>query len=429
MKYLDKATKMAVAFEKFTLHHVPREQNERVDLLSKLATSQKRGSLGRSTIEEPDVSCVEERMTWISPLIAYLRDKILLKDPAVAKRLIKDVARYIIIRGELYMRGFSFPLLRCIEGEEAYYRLCDSHIGGRALVSKIARADYYWPTLKGDYMDYIHGTGQHTPGAAALHHLPMVVPQVGGGHFGTFSTGSKQVKYLIVVVDYFTKWIEVEPMTTISAERIKRFYWKKIICRFSLPTEIVLDNGTQFASQSTTDFCTQLKIKQRFMSVEHPQTNGQAEAANKRASQKTSRDKGEVGRGASLIISNEIGELSPWTALFQPAKNEDVIRVNLDLLQEAHEVAQVREYAAKAREIQICVNLDFLANKSVTPSSAGQAELTLVNSIDSNKLTPIWEGPYRITEEVGKGAYHLEHLDDKKIPRTWNAMNLRVYNS
>ncbi|RDX98463.1 hypothetical protein CR513_18615, partial [Mucuna pruriens] len=50
-------------------------------------------------------------------------------------------------------------------------------------------------------------------------------------------------------------------------------------------------------------------------------------------------------------------------------------------------------------------------------------------TIDSNKLTPNWEGPYRIAEDVGKGAYCLEHLDGKRIPRTWNVASLRFYYS
>ncbi|RDX99005.1 hypothetical protein CR513_18005, partial [Mucuna pruriens] len=94
--------------------------------------------------------------------MAYLRDKVKPEDPTKAKKVIKDAARYIIIGGELYIRGFSFPLLRCIDGEKARYvirevheGLCGSYIGGRALVSKIARAGYYWPTLKGDCMDYV----------------------------------------------------------------------------------------------------------------------------------------------------------------------------------------------------------------------------------------------------------------------------------
>ncbi|RDY02622.1 hypothetical protein CR513_13892, partial [Mucuna pruriens] len=119
-------------------------------------------SIGQLTIKEPEVGCVKERTTCMSPLMAYLRDEIKPEHPVKAKKLIKEEARYIIIGRELYKRGFSFPLLRCIEGEEARYvikevheGLCGSHIEGQALVSKIAKAGYYWSTLKGDYMDYV----------------------------------------------------------------------------------------------------------------------------------------------------------------------------------------------------------------------------------------------------------------------------------
>lgn len=59
------------------------------------------------------------------------------------------------------------------------------------------------------------------------------------------------------------------------------FCWRNLVCRFGIPHIIVTDNGTQFASQKVKDFCQSLKIMQLFASVEHPQTNGQAEAANK----------------------------------------------------------------------------------------------------------------------------------------------------
>ncbi|RDX64608.1 hypothetical protein CR513_56825, partial [Mucuna pruriens] len=58
-----------------------------------------------------------------------------------------------------------------------------------------------------------------------------------------------------LLMDYFTKWMEAKPVATISVKRVKCFYWKKLICRFGLLAEIVSDNGTQFASQLTADFC------------------------------------------------------------------------------------------------------------------------------------------------------------------------------
>jgi len=84
-----------------------------------------------------------------------------------------------------------------------------------------------------------------------------------------------------VGVDYYTKWIEAEVVAKITAERVRRFYWKKIICCFGLPKEIVSDNGTLFASQTVVDFYKHLGIQTKFVSVIHPQANGKAESANK----------------------------------------------------------------------------------------------------------------------------------------------------
>ncbi|RDY09000.1 hypothetical protein CR513_06706, partial [Mucuna pruriens] len=72
------------------------------------------------------------------------------------------------------------------------------------------------------------------------------------------------------VKDYFTKWVEIELVATISPERVKRFYWKMLVCSFGLPAMIVSDNGTQFASQS-----------QSFILIEHSQSNDQTKVANK----------------------------------------------------------------------------------------------------------------------------------------------------
>jgi len=98
---------------------------------------------------------------------------------------------------------------------------------------------------------------------------------------GPFPLAPGQLKFLIVGVDYYTKWIEAEAVANITAESVRRFYWKKIICHFGLPKEIVSDNGTQFASQTVVDFYKHLRIQTKFVSVIHPQGNGQAESANK----------------------------------------------------------------------------------------------------------------------------------------------------
>ncbi|MCI52328.1 gypsy retrotransposon integrase-like protein, partial [Trifolium medium] len=63
---------------------------------------------------------------------------------------------------------------------------------------------------------------------------------------GSFPTRSGQNKYLIVTVDYFTKWTEAEPLAKISAFNILRLFKRNILARFGVPPAVVTDNGTQF---------------------------------------------------------------------------------------------------------------------------------------------------------------------------------------
>ena len=86
------------------------------------------------------------------------------------------------------------------------------------------------------------------------------------------------MKYLVVAIEYFMKWIEDEPMVQIMTHKIQHFVWKNIVCRFGVPKRLVSDNGTQFASQQLGKLCSEVGIKQVFASVENPQTNGQVES-------------------------------------------------------------------------------------------------------------------------------------------------------
>jgi len=98
---------------------------------------------------------------------------------------------------------------------------------------------------------------------------------------GPFLPRKGQCKFLLVGVDYFTKWIEAEPLATITAKKIQNFVWKNIIYRFGVPHTIVTDNGRQFIDRELANFYEGLNIRHVTSSVEHPQTNGQAESANK----------------------------------------------------------------------------------------------------------------------------------------------------
>jgi len=98
---------------------------------------------------------------------------------------------------------------------------------------------------------------------------------------GTFTPGNGQCKFLLVEIDYFTKWIEVKTLEAITARNVQNFVWKNIVCRFGIPHVINIDNGQQFIDRGLAEFNEKLNIKHITSLVEHPQTNGQVEATNK----------------------------------------------------------------------------------------------------------------------------------------------------
>ncbi|KAL5551143.1 hypothetical protein UlMin_001319 [Ulmus minor] len=93
--------------------------------------------------------------------------------------------------------------------------------------------------------------------------------------------GRYRLKFAIVPIDYYTKWVEAEPLSKITEAQTTSFVWKNIICRFGIPHSLVSDNGTQFNSVGLQKLCSKLGIRKHFSNVAHPQSNGRVESVNK----------------------------------------------------------------------------------------------------------------------------------------------------
>ena len=90
---------------------------------------------------------------------------------------------------------------------------------------------------------------------------------------GPFPLGKKQLKFLIVAIDYFTKWVEAERVTTIMEAKVTSFEWKNIICRVGVPYVIISNNGKHFDNPKFRKFCQDLRVKIHYSSPRHPQAN------------------------------------------------------------------------------------------------------------------------------------------------------------
>ena len=73
---------------------------------------------------------------------------------------------------------------------------------------------------------------------------------------GPFPTAVRQLKFLVMGIDYFTKWVEAETLATITEKNVRNFVWRCIICRFDILRVFFSDNGRQFDNDSFRDFCS-----------------------------------------------------------------------------------------------------------------------------------------------------------------------------
>ena len=98
---------------------------------------------------------------------------------------------------------------------------------------------------------------------------------------GPFPTTVRQLKFLVVGIDYFTKWVKAKALATIMEKNIWSFVWKNIIYKYGIPRVLVSDNGKQLDNHAFRDFCSELGTKNHYSSPAHPQANGQVEFTNR----------------------------------------------------------------------------------------------------------------------------------------------------
>jgi hypothetical protein len=297
-------------FDSDDIIHVPHEQNTEMDILSKLAstrTTNANKTVIQEVLIEPsvqrqkaylhEVNAISEIQDWRGPLIRYITSGELPSNPKERTKLKRRAYSFTLVEGTLYKRGFHILLIKCLGLNEAQEALAETHdgicgqnLGAKALSKKVLRAGYFWPTMLKDTKDYVnicdkcqrHADMHISPPAELTSPTsPWPFAWWGIDLLGPFPKSVRNLKYLVVAVYYFTKWIEVEPLAKITAKNVLRFYKRNILARFGILALIVSKTGTQLTDRKFQDYLRNLNIKQSFTSIEHPQANGAAEVANK----------------------------------------------------------------------------------------------------------------------------------------------------
>ncbi|CAA7018587.1 unnamed protein product [Microthlaspi erraticum] len=319
--YLKQTQRLAKAFKTFELTKIPRSENSEADALAALASkteSALRRVIPVETIDEPSIKLPKgtvmaisqeeeedenltddesaEHKSWQDEIRNYLINDAVPEERWAARRLRRKAAYYFLRNNELFRWSANKVILRCCDEAQAKSIMVETHegasgnhAGGRSLALKIKKIGYFWPTMIGDCINVAAKCvpcQRYAPAInAPTQALQAAIPAYPFMRWGMDIVGpmprSRQCAYLLVVTDYFTKWVEAKAYKNPTAHDVRNFVWQYIICRHGLPYEIVTDNGGQFVAATFREFCASWNIKITYSTPRYPQANGQAESTNK----------------------------------------------------------------------------------------------------------------------------------------------------
>jgi len=163
------------------------------------------------------------------------------------------------------------------------------HLGIHKTLEKV-KERFYWPGYEADVENWVRScqscqkrnppqpAPQAPMGTIQAHH-PF--EKISWDIMGPLPTSSKGHKYIVLITDLFSKWVEAFPLRVTDSETLARVLVDEIVCRYGVPTYLHSDQGSNLNSEVITTLCKQLGIDRTRTTAYHPQANGQVERFNR----------------------------------------------------------------------------------------------------------------------------------------------------
>jgi hypothetical protein len=496
------ANRFLKEFDNVAFRHIPRVENQEAYDLAQLASGYKvskeklekaievRGRVISTKLSPSDLESIrlgygdEENFEifniddsgiedWRKPIKDYLQDP-----NQKAERKVKYRAlSYVLFGNELFKKTAEGVLLKCLGEDEAYIALsnvhsgaCGAHQAGHKMKWLLFRQGMYWPTMLKDCVEFakgcqecqVHAGIPHVP-ASELHSIIKPWPFRGWaldliGEIRPAS--SKGQKYILVGIDYFTKWIEAIPLVNVDQEAVIDFIQKHIIYRFGIPETITTDQGFVFTGKNMQKFAQETGFKLLTSTPYYAQANGQVEAANKVVINLIKKHVGRKPKNWHKTLDQVL-----WACRTSPKEatnstpfkltygHDAVLPVEIYLqsvrVQRHHEIpsdiywSMMMDELVDLDEERLCA-LDLIKrqkervekfyNKKVKFKTflIGDLVWKVILPIDRKdrlmgKWSPKWEGPFQILKSFSNGAYEIEEIGkDERILKI-NGKYLKKY--
>ncbi|GJZ08804.1 reverse transcriptase domain-containing protein [Tanacetum coccineum] len=296
------ASDFAIGSENLAADHLSRLENPHKDVLENKDINE---HFPLETLGEFS----SESTSWFADYANYHAGNFIIKGMTTQqkKKFFKDVKHYFWDDPYLFRICVDQIIRRCVHGQEAIDILKACHEGptgghhsANLTARKVFDAGFFWPTIYRDAHTMIKScdTCQRQGKISQRDEMPQNAIQVyeifdlwGIDFMGPF-TSSHGNKYILVAVDYLSKWVKAKALPTNDARVVVKFL-KSLFARFSTPRAIISYRGTHFYNDQFPKVMSKYGVTHRLATAYHPQTSGQVEVSN---------------RGLKRILERTVGE-------------------------------------------------------------------------------------------------------------------------
>ncbi|KAL9224714.1 hypothetical protein vseg_000724 [Gypsophila vaccaria] len=485
--YQAKVQELRQKFDHIEFTYLPREENQFADALAKLSSlinipshMDSLSILVERRSEPAFVNAIDEEEEqnepWFQTILDYKRNNTYPPNSDKRrKRAIRLLASQFILDADLLLKKTPMgTLLTCVDykkGQKIIAQVhdgeCGPHMNARALCKQILRLGWYWTTMEADCAKYV----KHCHNCQIFGNVKHVAPSplytlTSPWPFSTWGIdvigkihpiGAGGHCFILVAIDYFTKWVEAASFRTLGAKEVAKFIQNNIICRYGVPHELISDQGTHFRGE-VEPLLIKYKIQHHKSSPYRPQTNGAVEAANKTIVtilEKMTENHRDWPNKIPLALwgyRTTIRTPTGMTPYFLTYGMEAVQLVEVEIpslrimmesqipetewLQERYEqliMLDERRLNALSTVQMYQARIQRAFNKKVKTRNIKVGDLVLKSvraplPVDPRgKFKPNWAGPYIVKEIYSGGAVKITDLDGQEFSLPTNLDQLKRY--